>query len=345
MGRGGLYFAVHGNFATRTVDLRGWNFAGAGAVGSAGGRIDVIPGSRIGDRLGSNIAVSSRTIVVNARDGGGREAIQNYIREAPRVIDRAGGDDSTRMAPVLGRQRDLPAASVDALRDRVVLPARGRLQGPGVEDLSPRGASVDRSRTLAEPRGREAVPIDRGRSADPPARPSVRTSVGDDSRRRELTVPAQDWRDRGRSSQAGQAAAPAPQAPSPAPSGEGRPVVTRSDRGNDSWRSRPDEMPPARRVIEGAVPGRRRESRADETGAPREYRRGRDPEAPRSYRQDRPDMAPQRQSPARIEPRPAAPPPAHSAPAAPPPHIEPRQAPAPPAHSAPAPAPVRRPGA
>lgn len=349
VGRGGVYFSVHGSFQTRAVDMRGWNFAGASAVGSSG-RLDVIPGSRIGDRLGSTVAISSRTVVVNAREGGGREAVQAFVREAPRAIDRSANSDSGRMAPVLGRQRDLPAASADALRDRLVVPSRGRLQGPGVDDVAPRGALVDRTRAISDTRGREPAVFDRGRPvSEPGSRPSSRPGNSDDFRSRTVDsprpradrgTPAEDWRDRGRMTVRDQ-----DQAPAPSP-GESRAPVARSQRPAEDWRTRSGDLPPARRVIEGAVPGRRRDSRGEDSaaprestaprdsGAPREYRRGRDSEPSRPVQRERIQSAPQRS-----EPR-SAPPPRMEPRSAPPPRVESRSAPAPAPRSAPAPAPA-----
>jgi hypothetical protein len=326
VGRGNVYFSVHGSFSTRTVDLRGWSFVGAGGFGTAVPRLDVIPGSRIGDRLGSTVAITSRTLVVSAREGGAREAIQNYVREAPRVIERTSGADSGRMAPVLGRQRELPAASADAMRDRMVVPARGRLEGPGVDDLAPRGALVDRSRTIAGVKGREPAAVDRGGPEREPA-PRVRPGNADfrsravdtprprgERRREDLPAPAEDWRGRGRAYVTDQAPASS--------STESRPPVARGE----DWRGRSGDVPPARRVIEGAVPGHRREGRGGEPSPPREYRHSRDSEAPRPVHRDRIEPAPQR-----VEPRPA---PAR--------HVESRPAPPPAAHSAPPPPPSDR---
>ena len=338
VGRDNLYFSVHGTFATRSVDLRGWNFVGHSGFTNRG-RLDVIPGSRIGDRLGSSVAISSRTIVVPMREGGAREAVQAFVREAPRVIERSANTDSGRMAPILSRQRDLPAASADAMRDRLVLPTRGRLEGPGVNDVAPRGALVDRSRGLDEGRGSERPaaaqhPGDlRGRGVEP-ARPRA------DRRRDDASSGTpEDWRGRDRSRIAAPAPAPAPQA---APRENRMPVAR--ERPRDDWRSRPNEVPPARRVIEGAVPGHRPDSRSDDP--PREYRHGRDHEArpvtrervepPPERRAEPParrieQSAPRSEQPRRFEP----PPPRAEQPSRhveAPPRIESRSAPPPPAH-------------
>src|SRR5262245_14110901 len=125
-------------------------------MGTASGRMDVIPGSRIGNRLGDSVSVSSRPIVVSARPGQAREAVQSFVREAPRVVGRSGGDDTSRLAPILARERTLPASSVDALRNRAVIAERGRLAGPGAAAIAPRGARVDQSRTI-EMRGRDSA--------------------------------------------------------------------------------------------------------------------------------------------------------------------------------------------
>jgi hypothetical protein len=147
-GRNGVYLSVNGRFNSRNVDFRGWNFTGSGGIGAAG-RMDVIPGSRMGGRLGDSVSISSRPIVAPARPGAGAEAVQSFVREAPRVIDRSSSvGDSGRLAPILARDRTLPASSVDALRDHAVIAEHGRLAGPGAVDIAPRGAHVDRSRSL-----------------------------------------------------------------------------------------------------------------------------------------------------------------------------------------------------
>src|SRR5262249_24716318 len=107
----------------------------------------VIPGSRIGDRLGSQVAISSHPIVVNPRQGGVQEALRTFVREAPRTIERTtAGSGSERLAPVLSRERTLPPDTAAALRERAVVADRGRLSGPAAGELAPRGAIVERSR-------------------------------------------------------------------------------------------------------------------------------------------------------------------------------------------------------
>jgi hypothetical protein len=269
--RSGLYFAINGSFPTHGVDLRGWNFVNSGSLGATVTRASVIPGSRIGDRLGSSVAITSRPIVVNTREGGTREAIRAFVREAPRTIERAAGPDSTRLAPVLARERVLPADTVEALRERTVVAERGRLAGPAAAEIAPRGAVVERSRTTTagvtsrEAISRETAGIDRrslpAERGIAPAEPVVRdrAPVAGPAARISPRVNEDSWRTRG-----GAIAGEAREAP--------------AARG-DVWRSRSD-VPPAQRVIEGAVPGHRapeawsgsprgRESRSVET-APRE---------------------------------------------------------------------------
>ncbi len=364
-GRGGVFLSVHGTFPTRTVDFRGWNFVGSGGLGSNVGRMDVIPGSRIAGRLGQTVAVSSRPIVVPARPGEGREAVQSFVREAPRVIERTATGDPTRMAPVLARERSLPAATVEEMRGHAVVAERGRLAGPGAADIAPRGVVVDRSRTLDFRSQGAAAPgaisrTDPGRSreisspgaADPgiarsaPNRVEPRTVVRGDGNGVEAARPtaAEDWRGRSRSADPQRPQAPqarqAPQAPMTQRSTEdwrGRsrsadpqrpqaPQAPMTQRSTEDWRSR-SSVPPARRVIEGSVPGRRA---PDADG--QSFRQA-DPRDSRSYRTRdyRPETAP------RMEPRrDAAPPRMDRAPAS-----APRSAPAPAPHSAPPPAPHR----
>ena len=140
----GSAFAIHGNFNTHRVDLRGWNFTGSNGFGTTRGRMDVIPGTRAADRLGSQMAISSRPIVVPSRNGAGlRDSLQNYVREAPRTIDRTT-DRATQQSleAVVARDRELPRSSVEALRNSVAVMDRGRLSGPGASELAPRGTAV-----------------------------------------------------------------------------------------------------------------------------------------------------------------------------------------------------------
>ena len=140
----GCAFAINGTFSTRRVDLRGWNFTGANGFGTARGRMDVVPGTRVADRLGTQIAISSRPIVLPGRNGLGiHDAMRDYVRNAPGVIERSSDRSAQqRLEPVVARDRELPRASVEALRDRAAVMERGRLSGPGAADVAPRGAAV-----------------------------------------------------------------------------------------------------------------------------------------------------------------------------------------------------------
>ena len=271
---------LHGNFPTRNVDLRGWNFAGTTSIGGRG-RLDVIPGSRAADRLGSNFAVSSRTITVPAREGGGREAVQNFVREAPRSIERNAPVDTGRMAPILARQSQLPPAAADYMRDKIASPSRGRL------DASQSGrvqATAVPTRDVERP----AAADTRWRASEAP------TARGDAG-----ALPAEDWRNRGRTADSAAGSTTT----------EARTPASR-DRSRSDWRSRGENVPPARRVIEGAVPSHRRPTVMPETR----------PDLPAG----RSVTAPHRETPApSVEPRsapaPAPPRPEHQAP---PPHVD-----------------------
>src|SRR5262249_39744243 len=61
--RAGVYIPIRGTFDSRHVDFRGWNFTGTSGFTTAQ-RMEVIPGSRVADRLGAQVAISSRPIVV-----------------------------------------------------------------------------------------------------------------------------------------------------------------------------------------------------------------------------------------------------------------------------------------
>ncbi|MEP6994021.1 MAG: DUF6600 domain-containing protein [Acidobacteriota bacterium] len=299
--RAGLAFAINGRFNTQRVDLRGWNFTGAQNVGGRG-RVDVIPGTRVVDRLGSDISVSSRPIVLSGRTSGNvREALRDQIREAPRTIERASGRDSERLAPVLARDAKLPSTAVDALRDRAVVADRGRLSGPGASEIAPRGTTVvdrgrdaartetvrrDSGRAVITNRGGNGVSTERPRPAPAPdrggrpevSRPQSRSEAPDSWRSRS-EAPRTAEPDRGRATRA-------PEAREANPSNRDRADAWRNgsrpaappreesvERGGQSWRSRSD-VPPARRVIDGAVPGRR----APETRGGQQWR---DAPAPR----------------------------------------------------------------
>ena len=185
------------------------------------------------------------------------------------MIERTASD-SERLAPVMARERVLPADAQAALRERAVVAERGRLAGPAAAELLPRGALVDRSRTVPSSSGaREPVAADRFRISErgsagvvsrerAPAAggvqpPTRQTGPGDGTRI--VTRPAAEdsWRTRGNARQREVPPSELSEArPSIAPP-PGRPSAPAR---SDSWRSRSD-LPPARRVIEGAVPERR----------------------------------------------------------------------------------------
>ncbi len=271
--RTNVYVAINGSFNTRQVDFRGWNFTGAGGFGAGTARAEVIRGDRIGDRLGGQVAISSRPIVLSGRGGDTREAMRNYIREAPRVIERTASADSGRLAPILGRERTLPTATVEALRDRAVVAERGRLAGPAAAEMAPRGVRIDRGRAQGEPiPARGVLGTERGRASgveerrDPTARGRVEESApvgsaaqapasrgrvdrapGNRFEERVDRSPArgeQEWRGRGRST-AGDAARGNPAAV--APSSPSHPGADRFDgrrtQTRDVERPRPEGNP------------------------------------------------------------------------------------------------------
>jgi len=344
----GCAFAIHGTFSTHRVDLRGWNFTGANGFGTARGRMDVIPGTRVADRLGNQMAISSRPIVVSARNGVGiRDSLQNYVREAPRTIDRTT-DRMTQQSlePVVARDRQLPRSSVETLRNSVATVDRGQLSGPGASEVAPRGAAVvergtntpiegatrveaDRStgRTVIRndvrpgPTGPPSSSNERGIDVRPDAtqawrsRPSgsMASSARPDSGLRagsDTSSVGHDTREHWRTRAYGSSGGSRPPADAAAGSGRGysrRPdEIGRAD-AERGWRSHDSGVPPARRVIEGSVPGRR--PPAEGPPAPRER-------SPRDggfnqYESARPSAPPS--APPRSAPAPSAP--SHSAPA------------------------------
>lgn len=388
--RAGLAFALNGTFATRRVDLRGWNFTGSNGFGTTRGRVDVVPGTRVVDRLGSQLAISSRPIVVSSRTGGGvRESLREFVREAPRTIQRTTDRGLQQsLEPVLARDRELPRASVDALRDRAVVADRGRLSGPGAADLAPRGATiVERGRGGDHVESTTPIETDHsagrtvirgtGRPAETAARPEMRQpdwrSQQPDARSQQPDARSQQprsdanqaWRSRSGASETGRAPETSRRGPdanagtgtvsresrehwrsrpntavrpedgsvAEAPRGNshgGQPQRSEpSARGGEDWRSHGSSLPPARRVIEGSVPGRR-----SSEGGGSQYREASpryEPSGPSAQPVPRdhgtysaqPREAPRASAPPQMAPQPRSAPPApqHSAPprSAPPP--------------------------
>ena len=272
--RASLAFAINGNFSTRRVDLRGWNFTGASGFGSTRGRIDVVPGTRIVDRLGEKLAISSRPIVVTARTGVGvRDSLRDYVREAPRVIERTAGRDAQRLEPVVARDRELPRETVEALRGRMVVAERGRLSGAGAMDLAPRGATiVERGRGDAQIESTKRIETDRttgrtvlrdgGRAtAAPPS--SDRTARPESRHMDTRSEPTESWRGRSNVEQRGRSTAEAPRRESGAPASE-------------SWRASPRATQPKAGAPPSSDRTARPESRhMDTRSEPSESWRGR----------------------------------------------------------------------
>ena len=244
--RASVAFAINGRFPTRTVDMRGWNFTGVSNIGQTRGRLPIVAGSRAVGRIGDQISVSSRPIVLASRPtgpGAVGQGLRDYVREAPRVIDRTGGRDSERLAPVLARDANLSRSTVDALRERTVVIERNRLTGPGAMDLAPRGATVvERGRPgsiESTPRGGTDLSIGRGPATD--RSPS-----------REITERGRTIESPGRSVR--------PEAERAAPRSESQ----------DSWRGRPAEAPRPLRAAAfgGPDPGRSGAARGLERPGP-----------------------------------------------------------------------------
>ena len=380
--RAGLYISIRGTFPTRNVDFHAWNFVGAGSIGAAAARLEIIPGSRIADRLGTQVAISSRPIVVTSREGAAPQAIRDFVREAPRAIERTAATDSARLAPILARDRTLPPATVEALRERTVVAERGRLAGSTAADLAPRGAIVERGRAVAETGRREPIAIDRSRGAIEPG--PARDTAG------RVGAPAREPVTRGRTIEApvGRTDAERSDARVIAPSGrteewqrarpaearestpremarpaERRPEPEQRAPSND-WRSRARTVPPAESVSP-SVSRPRESARAEEWRSRSEVPPARRVvegavRRPAEVRPEetRPREAPsQREAPPRVRereyrPESAPPPRAERAPAySPPPRVEraPAYSPPPraeraPSYSAPPPAPSRSEG-
>jgi uncharacterized protein DUF6600 len=369
--RQNLVFALSGSFKTNKVDFGGWNFVASNSFGSGSDRLAVIPGSRLVSSIGDQLAISPKPIVVSGRGGGITQALQDYVRQAPGVIERTKNKDSARLAPVLAREKSLPPATQEALQERAVVAGRGRLGGPGAEELASRGTVVERSRSISELLGSRALEkgsgartsvFDRGRKAPVSIMPGPGSSDAPMARApRNEPESREIWRSRGRevvreapdasslekergrgrpevadsprSGRNPERAAPSPgvrewrQRGGPEKSAPPQPALEaprskpgRSLARTDDWRGRPESRmaaprtelrspepswrsrgeSPARRVIEGAVPGRRWQEDAPRVkeSAPAEWRQRSAP-APREYRAPRVDRGPQYSAPQR----------------------------------------------
>jgi hypothetical protein len=274
--RGGLTFAISGTFRKSQIDFGGWNFTAAGGFGSSFDRVNVVPGSRIAATLNDQIAISGKPIVLSSRGDSLPGAIQTYIKQAPSLIERTSPNGS-RFAPVLAREKTLPASTLELMKDRAVVVGRGKLAGPGADELASRGTVVDRRQSLKDAlgsaglekgratlgggfsSGRKALPQgaiggDRGREAPNVAGPET-TGVwrgrGSEKREKveraapEAAPAASDWRGRGSEKREKVERA----APEAAPREKGIDRSAPAPRGNDDWRGRAPSMkreaPPA----------------------------------------------------------------------------------------------------
>jgi hypothetical protein len=253
-----LVFALSGTFKTAKVDFGGWNFVAARSLGTTSDRMSVVSGSRIASSLGDQLAISAKPIVVASRGDSVSQAIQNYVKEAPALIERTQSRDATRLAPVLAREKTLPPSTLDALQERAVVTGRGRIAGPGSEELASRGTRVERGRSVTEFLGgrgaAESGIVDRG-SVFARGRKAGEAPVVSGDTAREAPAAAgprnEDvWRGRGRD--IGRAPAPDVSGVGREDRGRGRPeIAPRDARGTDrpapaapaaeDWRQRASE--------------------------------------------------------------------------------------------------------
>jgi Family of unknown function (DUF6600) len=145
----GLMFGISGSFRSKQIDLGGWNFVKSGSFGSGSDKINVFPGKQIASNLSDQIAISSKAIVVSSRGEPISQAIQTFVKQAPSMIQRTS-KDSSRLAPILAREKTLPAATLDELKGRAVVAGRGKLAGPGAGEIASRGMVVDRGRSVKD---------------------------------------------------------------------------------------------------------------------------------------------------------------------------------------------------
>jgi hypothetical protein len=251
-----LVFALSGTFKSAKVDFGGWNFVAARSLATTSDRLSVVPGSRIASTLGDQISISAKPIVVASRGDSVSQAIQNYVKEAPALIERTQSRDATRLAPVLAREKSLPPSTLDALQERAVVTGRGRIAGPGSEELASRGTRVERGRSVTEFLGSRVAAqkgaVDRGsvfaRGRKAGEAPAV---SGDTVREAPPAVGPRNqdvWRGRGRD---------IGRAPAPEVSGRGRPeIAPRDGRGPD----RPAPAAPAAEDWRQRAPDSKREA-------------------------------------------------------------------------------------
>jgi hypothetical protein len=208
-----LVFALSGTFKAKEVDFGGWSFVSAGSFGKTHDRLSVVPGTRVLPNLGDQIAISPKPIVVSARGDSLPQAIQDYVKQAPGLIERTKSIDASRLAPVLARQKSLPASTLEVLGSRAVVAGRGKLSGPGAKEIATRGVTVDRGGSVKELLGSRRVdkrPEERGsvlpRGSKAPVVAPADGSVwrGGGLEKREKGAPgraeapaAADWRGRG----------------------------------------------------------------------------------------------------------------------------------------------------
>jgi len=245
-----LVFALSGTFKTAKVDFGGWNFVAARSLATTSDRMSVVSGSRIASSLGDQLAISAKPIVVAPRGGSVSQAIQNYVKEAPALIERTQSRDATRLAPVLAREKTLPPSTLDALQERAVVTGRGRIAGPGSEELASRGTRVERGRSVTEFLGGRGAAergiVDRG-SVFARGRKAGEAPVvsGDTAREAPAAVGPRNedaWRGRGRD--IGRAPAPDVSGVGREDRGRGRPEIVPRDGSApaaEDWRQRAPE--------------------------------------------------------------------------------------------------------
>ena len=134
--------------------MRGWNFTGANGFGTTRGRVDVVPGTRV---VGPARRTTSRSPRARSSSRARRaERPRGAARLRPRGPARHRAHDAAatrqRLEPVVARDRELPRATVEALRERTVVADRGRLSGPGASEIAPRGGAHDRRARPRTPR-------------------------------------------------------------------------------------------------------------------------------------------------------------------------------------------------
>jgi hypothetical protein len=138
--RRGLYISLTGVFNPARIDLRkGWNFVGAGKLGSTFSKSALLSGGKLAGRLGGSLAITSSPLKVAGKIVSGTQAMRSYATAAPKMISaKSSATANASLTPYLARQKSLPDSTLSALKSSglaKIEPGRRTLTGPGASGL------------------------------------------------------------------------------------------------------------------------------------------------------------------------------------------------------------------